>query len=206
MTAMPKLTKKQKKSLAFRDRKTGKRQHPNDEKQKRNEHDSMEGDAYPALAGQDIFGLDSSEDQAEGNAHEEDGATVGYEEGDAVQRKKGKVGKQGKGKTENEDVPLSVAVLKGKKRKREDEDDREVGVAQGGVKNAKQMDSGKVLDNENKKDNTRQKFILFIGEYVRTCLLERILTVSSGNLKYSTTKEAIARHFALCGAASSTVI
>ena len=162
MATTPKLTKKQKKSLAFRDRKTSKRQYPNDQK-KINEHNSMEGDGHPALEGQDIFGLGCSKDQAERDANEEDGATVGYEEGDAVQHKKGKVSKQSKGETENENVPLSVAVLKGKKRKREVEDDGEV------AKNAKQMSSaGKEPDDENK---TRQKFILFVGEYVNTCHL-----------------------------------
>src|SRR5260221_11713171 len=121
MSATPKLTKKQKKSLAFREHKATKQQHRN-----KNGHSSMGDNAYFTLEDQDIFALDGGEVEVEEDAHEEDGTPVGYEEENAVQRKKSKVGKQSKGETEKEDVPVVVAVLKGK-RKRENEGEGEEG-------------------------------------------------------------------------------
>lgn len=199
MSATPKLTKKQKKSLAFRTHKTTKRQHRNDQEHK-NGLTSMGDDAYPTLEDQDIRALDGGEVEVEGDAHEEDGAPVGYKEGNAVQRKKSKVGKQIKGATEEEDVPVVVAVLKEKdlKRKREGEGEGEEG--HGKAKKAKQTSAAeKEVDNEKTKDKTKQKLILFVGgSFLLGTALD--LTTSQGNLKYTTTKETIAHHFALCGA------
>jgi len=163
MSATPKLTKKQKKSLAFRQHKTTKRQHRN-----KNGHTSMGDDAHFTLEDQDIFALDGGEVEVEGDAHEEDGTPVGYKEGNAVQRKKSKVSKQSKGETEKEDVPVVVAVLKGKalKRKRGNEGEGEGEGEEGHsrAKKAKQTSSvEKEVDNEKTKDKTKQKLILFVG-------------------------------------------
>lgn len=158
-----KLTKRQKKSLAFRKRETSKRQQ--NDKKHRNELTGMDDDAYLALERQGIFGLDDGEDEMEGGAHEEDGTPVDYKEGGPVQRKKGKGSRQGKSEAEEEDVPVSMAVLKKRKREgdgdgeRRGKDEEDIGRVKRAKRTSPERDGS-----ENIKDKTKQKFILFVGE------------------------------------------
>jgi nucleolar protein 6 len=161
MSATPKLTKKQKKSLAFREHKTSKRQpHRNDQRHK-NGYTGMGGDAHFTLEDQDILDLDGGKVEVEEDAHEEGVAPVDYKEGNELQRKTSKVGRKSKGETKKEDVPVVVAVLKRKRRIEEEEDP-----GQGRAKKAKQTSSAEEVDNENKKEKTKQKFILFVGGFL----------------------------------------
>jgi nucleolar protein 6 len=170
MSAAPKLTKKQKKSLAFRERKA-KPPIANDRKKHKNELTGNDDDALLALEGEDIFGLDGGEAEAEGDAHAEDSAQIGDEEGHALQHKKGKGGGKGKSKKESEDVPVFVADLKGKKRKREGGGEVDEGMRQDKVKKAKQTSPV-----EEKNDKAKQKFILFVGEIYAAWNFGNLLT------------------------------
>jgi len=171
MSTSQKLTKKQKKGLAFRERKTGKRQ-PGKGRH-RNELSGMEYNAIPSMEGEVLFGLEGDPAQDQGVPRKDDSKTCRHEEGDAVQHKKGKSGSKSKGDAEKEDVSVSVAVLKGKKRKREDdgvdEESREdcVGV-EGRSKTKRKKVTKEEGEEEEKqqKNQSKQKFILFIGEFL----------------------------------------
>ncbi|KAF8202992.1 hypothetical protein BJ912DRAFT_336336 [Pholiota molesta] len=187
MSTSQKLTKKQKKGLAFRERKTGKRHGT-----KRNELDDMEANAVPAMEDAGLTGDDGDQAEAAGDDRTAKGKAGGDKEGGEGQRQEGKVGRKGKGKAAPEDVPVAVEAVKkatGQKRKREAEEE---GAAEGGENAAekgttKKSTKRKKTDGESKsqpdgKDKpAKQRFILFLG-----------------NLKYTTPLSAIQAHFAAC--------
>ncbi|KAF9477516.1 hypothetical protein BDN70DRAFT_881077 [Pholiota conissans] len=191
MSTSQKLTKKQKKGLAFRERKSGKRQGCN------NELDDMEANAVPAMEDPDLPGGDGAPAEAAGDDRKAKGKAGGDAQGRAGDRKEGKVGSKGKGKAKAEEVSDAVDVVRkaatGQKRKREAED-REEGVkAKEGGENAAEKSSGKKSAKRKKTDGgdkpqpdgkgkpAKQRFILFLG-----------------NLKYTTPLSAIQAHFAAC--------
>ncbi|KAI0332024.1 hypothetical protein GY45DRAFT_1321573 [Cubamyces sp. BRFM 1775] len=156
-----KLTKKQKKALAFRERKG---------KGKAKSFDELDNDV-PVEENQDL-------------AEVQDG-----EEADPVEAPAGRAPDAKKGGAE--DAEVLDGGKKGKKRKREDGDGQEQ--QQEGAKEQKSkkrkgadgqgVDAGDTADGESKGDGKKQKqrYILFVG-----------------NLKYTTTKEAVEKHFAKC--------
>lgn len=170
MSSTPKLTKRQKKGIAFREGK-GKAKNQGDV-----EHD------VPILELQDLI----------------DGRTSDTEGGEDVQSSQRSVGGKGKGREEvvvqkeGEKTGLVVAT---KKRKREVAEDAQGAGAgdlegeegQSGKRKVKRTkgDAGDVLEDaeegESKTEKSKQRFILFLG-----------------NLKYTTTLESIQAHFAAC--------
>ncbi len=156
MSAAQKLTKKQKKSLAFRERKAVSKRQQGKERHK-NELISMECNSIPVMEGESVLACDGRTVEDQGVTHQADGKARDDEERHEVQRKKGKDGARN---AEKEDVRFSVTVLKGKKRKREDgsegEADRQEVVAS---KRRKSVEA----DDEEMKDKSRQRLILFVG-------------------------------------------
>ncbi|KAG6333701.1 hypothetical protein ID866_5384 [Astraeus odoratus] len=159
MNTVPKLTKRAKKAIAFRDRKQG--------KSSRKSHVELgEENDVPILEDQVL---------AEGGCGDTQGEE-GSEPGRAI-RNSGREGKSGK-----------QEELVGSKRKRQTREeaqgvngqpDRPKG------KRRKGLDGDPVVDAEEeqgkKPDNSKQRFILFLG-----------------NLKYTTTVEVIQGHFSTC--------
>ncbi|KAF4623130.1 hypothetical protein D9613_002167 [Agrocybe pediades] len=182
MSSTQKLTKKQKKGLAFRERKSGKG---------KNGLDDMEANAVPAMEDQDIAGSDSHPVEAPGADHKKKGKEDGNKVGHEGTGKEGKAGGKGKGKAEAGDVSVSVEkVGKGasaKKRKREEDDDGVAEVEGKGdgkeksKKTSKRKKTGGDKPADGKEAPSKQRFILFLG-----------------NLKYTTPREAIEKHFAVC--------
>lgn len=165
MSTSQKLTKRRKKSLAFRERKTGKRQQGKE--RYRNGLFSMEYNAIPSMEGEDVLVLDGYKAQDQRVPHKENSKACRHEEGDAVQHKKSKVSSKSKGDAEKEDVSLSVAVLKGKKRMREDEVGEAEGEeeVEGGSTKTKRKKVGEE-GGEERKEELKQRFILFVGEFL----------------------------------------
>ena len=161
-----KLTKKQKKGLAFRQRTTGKRR-PRDELME------METAAIPIMEDQDIASIQSDTLQDQKKIREGDEtARV------SIQDKQGRVARKGKKTAEENDVLVSIEVVKTIKRKRPSCEDE----AQGDQISESQ--SRKVLKRKKDKDVTqssetkgktavKQRFILFIGSRF-SCSLQLI--------------------------------
>lgn len=168
MSSTPKLTKRQKKGIAFREGK-GKSKNQGDL-----EHD------VPILELQDLS----------------DGRASGEEGGEDIQGAQRSVGGERKGRKKavvQKDGEKEGLVVATKKRKREvAEDAQGAGDLEGedgplgkrGVKRTK-GDAGDVAEDaeqgESKTEKSKQRFILFLG-----------------NLKYTTTLESIEAHFAAC--------
>nr|GAT48429.1 predicted protein [Mycena chlorophos] len=149
----PKLTKKQKKSLAFYRKGKALRDVPLGDQ-------DLEGNSVPALEDQD-----QADDEA---------PPVTLALGKELD---GKVASASNGKKKAKD-PAAVAEPPAKKRKREQE---EAGVeAEPKPKKVKQQTSGGDEEGTS-KGKVKQRFILFVG-----------------NLKYTTTAEAIKNHFSAC--------
>ncbi|KAF9527745.1 hypothetical protein CPB83DRAFT_814913 [Crepidotus variabilis] len=192
MSIPPKLTKKQKKGLAFRERKGKSTSTSTSSKHstlKKNVSD-LDHNAYPAMEDQDLLGLDGGEGEVRGDEDEKQGEEGKDKERNEEERKEsGKIGK-GKRKAATEDVHVPVAVLKdgkGKKRKREEGEgveenkETEAGGKKGSNKTKRKKVDGEAADTGDQNDSTKQRFILFVG-----------------NLKYTTTKDAITKHFVAC--------
>lgn len=104
---------------------------------------------------------------------------------------------------------------KGKKRKREEKPDGDAEAKEDGAGEKKTKKKRKGADGagvaagdavkegakeDTKKAQAKQRFILFVGEFQAGhtgALLSQ--EFCSGNLKYTTTKEAVEKHFAKCG-------
>ncbi|RXW22594.1 hypothetical protein EST38_g3285 [Candolleomyces aberdarensis] len=184
-----KLTKKQKKSLAFRERKTGKQSR--DTKSTGNPSTNEDEDEY-GLAEVDVNAIPAMEDEvlpgvAGGSVQVE--GVLGEEKGKQGKAKRDK-GDKSKGKRPNQDGAEAVGVAaqagKGQKRKREADEAEVDGAGVGdGEKGRKRKKAAKKEEEdgegEGERNRAKQKFILFVG-----------------NLKYTTSKEAIQRHFAAC--------
>ena len=156
MSTAQKLTKKQKKSLAFRERKSASKRQQGKERHK-NELISMECNSIPVMEGESVLACDGCTVEGQGVTHQADGKAHDDEERRQVQRKKRKGSSTG---AEKEDVRFSDAVLKGKKRKREDGGTE--GEAEEEVARKRRGSIGGETDDE-EKDNSKQRFILFIG-------------------------------------------
>lgn len=165
-----KLTKKQKKSLAFRERKTEKQNRDKKTAEACNTNDDdqyglaeMDVNAIPAMEDQDLLGEASDNIQVEG--------VLGSEKRKLGKEKGGK-GDKSQGKRSSKDgaeaVGVAAQVGKGKKRKREAEDveaEVEDGVVGNGGKGRKRKKAAKKEDGEGEgeDDKTNQRFILFVG-------------------------------------------
>ncbi|KAG6877884.1 hypothetical protein C0993_002885, partial [Termitomyces sp. T159_Od127] len=169
MSATVKLTKKQKKGIAFRERKTGTRR----SRDGGGAHNSEDNDV-PVMEDQDALAAE--------------GAAV--EMAEVVEGKKSKsVSKgdddQAKGKRKAEaDEADGEHSSKPKKRKRQDADvDAPDSTEEKPVAKRKKPveDAGESGQHTKVAAKSKQRFILFLG-----------------NLKYTTTHEAIAKHFAAC--------
>ncbi|KAF9056571.1 hypothetical protein BJ165DRAFT_537259 [Panaeolus papilionaceus] len=196
MSASQKLTKKQKKGLAFRERKTGKPHRSSTSNTTAhstsfsdNELDEMEAMAIPVMEDQDLADNDCYPTKIGRNEGQKRGKAGDHGAGGDAKPRKGAESSKGKRKSEEEDVPVSVEVSKeggkGKKRKREGEENVGAKEADGESKNKtskkiKTSKDGETTTDE-KKNNGKSRFILFIG-----------------NLPYRITKESIAEHFAKC--------
>lgn len=194
MSSTPKLTKRQKKGIAFRELKSGKG------KGKAKKLEDLDQDV-PILEVQDLV----------------DSRASGAEDGEDVQGVQGNAGGKGKRREkvvvqkEGEKNGLVVAT---KKRKRETAQEsqgargREGEEAESGKQSIKRRkgDAGDVLEDaeaeqgETKVEKSKQRFILFLGmSDFPDESLQLLTSLISGNLKYITTIEAIQAHFASCG-------
>ncbi|KIM47808.1 hypothetical protein M413DRAFT_439487 [Hebeloma cylindrosporum] len=173
MSSTQKLTKKQKKGLAFRERKAGKRP-------ARDDLSEIEANAIPVVEDQDLAGGDGDTIEVERDDYKKTGKAVDNAIGDEGKRKESKVGSKGKGEAEKQGVPDPVEVVKKeKKRKRESETAEGDGQSKKTAKR-KRLDADEKTPVDTEKAG-KQRFILFVG-----------------NLKYTTTLQAIQAHFAAC--------
>jgi len=158
MSGIQKLTKKQKKGLAFRERKTGKRQRLDD-------LSKMEANAVPVMEDQDFAGADGDTVEVAGDDYKKTGKAVDNTIGDEGKRKESKVGSKGKGKAEKQGVPVPVEVVKKeKKRKAEAETTEGAQDGQSGkVAKRKRMDDSDKTPGDMEKGG-KQRFILFVGK------------------------------------------
>ncbi|KAG2159638.1 uncharacterized protein EDB93DRAFT_1244429 [Suillus bovinus] len=186
MSSTPKLTKRQKKGIAFREGK-GKAKNQGDL-----EHD------VPILELQDLI---------EGRAGSEEG-------GEVIQGAQRSAGGESRGRKEavvQEDGEKKGLVVATKKRKREVAEDAqgtgdlEGEDAQSGKRKVKRTkgdagdDAEEAEQGESKTEKSRQRFILFLGMIEHPDGSFRSAeTLTSGNLKYTTTLESIQAHFAAC--------
>ncbi|KAK7059184.1 hypothetical protein VNI00_001811 [Paramarasmius palmivorus] len=150
-----KLTKKQKKALAFRERKSG--------KGPKNVSDDMEGNEVPTMEDQDLLDLQGDE--------VEDKAMDKTQEGSKdMEKRSNVVPRNGKGKAKEEVVPVEEAASspgKTKKRKRENEKETdEVQVEEQSQQKSKRRKTG--------EDNPR--YILFLGNLKYSTTKESIAT------------------------------
>jgi hypothetical protein len=167
---LQKLTKKQKKGLAFRERKSGKQKKtadPTHQDQYEYGLAEMDFNAIPAMEDEVLVGVAGGSVQVEGVL----GAAKGK-----VGKEKGGKGDKSKGKRASKDAEEAVGVVaqvgKGKKRKREEGDieggEAEVegaGGAGDGEKGRKRKKAVKKVDGEGdgEEDRGKQRFILFVG-------------------------------------------
>ncbi|KAG1749788.1 uncharacterized protein EDB91DRAFT_1046865 [Suillus paluster] len=171
MSSTLKLTKRQKKGIAFRELKQGKGKVKN--------QDDLEHDV-PILEVQDLI----------------DGRASSAEGGEDVQVTQRNAGGKGKGREEiiQKEGEAKGLVVATKKRKREAAEEAQgAGKGEDGQPRKRKVkrtkgDSGDVLEDaeeveqgETKTEKSKQRFILFLG-----------------NLKYTTTLESIQTHFAAC--------
>lgn len=175
MSAPAKLTKKQKKALAFRERK-GKGKAKEDQE----EHD------VPIMEDQDIAATeveDSVVENTKADQHDDKGRAQ------VVERKKRKRNTREAGDNEAGEGDEK----KPKKRKKEPEQANDV--AGEDEENATEKKAS-----EAKTKSKQQRLILFVGMSIHILLATLYaLTLYAGNLKYTTTKEAVEAHFAECG-------
>ncbi|KAG6832530.1 hypothetical protein H0H92_000159 [Tricholoma furcatifolium] len=175
MSAPAKLTKKQKKGIAFRERKTGKGRSQDAVHQ-------TEDNDVPIVEDQDALALEDNFEKMEDSAEEKKSeSTQNASGGDKLAKGKRKADSEGK------------AVEKSKKRKREDAivDAAESTEERPATKRKKPVagagESGDTEVATKPKADAKQRFILF-PEFIQT----------KGNLKYTTSREAIEKHFAHC--------
>lgn len=174
MSTTQKLTKKQKKGLAFRERQSSKRK-PGDATIA-----DMDDNAVPIMEDQDLATISGDGLQIEGDPKQTKSTTSTGEV------EKGSGQSEGKGKEKRkQESGLDVESNGPRKRKRESEVDVEEVKKSAVVKRKKSGDEesgeGVGKDVGSTTAQQKQRFILFVG-----------------NLKYTTSREAIAAHFAAC--------
>ncbi|KAI3622492.1 rna binding protein [Moniliophthora roreri] len=151
MSSTRKLTKKQKKAFAFRERKTG--------KSAKNVSNDMEGNEVPTMENQDMLDLqgDKVEDQAMG----------GVQEGPKETKKSNVISGSGEGRAkEKVDIDERItASSRPKKRKRENE-------KESGEETVESLDQQK--SKRRKMDEDKPRYILFLGNLKYTTSVESI--------------------------------
>lgn len=163
MSNVQKLTKKQKKGLAFREGKAGKR--------KGNGVPDMEDNAVPAMEDQGHAGDDGGAVEIRGDDRQKTGKEVDNKVRDEGKRSDDKTAGKGKGKAAEEDARESAQVVKkevSKKRKREND---ESGEGEEGAEDKKSSSGAKATKKkkggadakEEKEKPSKQRFILFLG-------------------------------------------
>jgi len=171
MSSTQKLTKKQKKGLAFRERKSGKG---------KNGLDDMEANAVPAMEDQDFASSNSNTSEVPGAEHKKKSKENGNTIGNESTGKESKEGSKGKGKAEAEDGSVAVEKVKSvttKKRKREKEDEgdaakEEEESTEEKEKSAKTSKRKKISsDKKGSESTSKQRFILFLGGSLIAILL-----------------------------------
>ncbi|KAI0080337.1 hypothetical protein K474DRAFT_1590038 [Panus rudis PR-1116 ss-1] len=162
--AAEKLTKKQKKALAFRERK-GKG------KAKATELD--EENAVPIVEDQDIPGVDEAADKESSQAGVEKSAEVVERSASGTGKKR----KREKGEEGSKQTVVESSEKAGKRKKEQKDVDGPSDAATDG------QESTEPPKKKAKKEGTegKRRYILFVG-----------------NLKYTTTREAVQQHFASC--------
>ncbi|KAJ7170112.1 hypothetical protein C8R46DRAFT_223832 [Mycena filopes] len=172
MSSAPKLTKKQKKGLAFRDRKGAK------SRGNGAESTGLDDNEVPVLEVQDLADVEADSHTVE---------LAKKQDAPGNSKAKGKEVSKGKGK---EKAKEAVPPPTPKKRKREQgavdgegegAEQAKEGEVEGPKRKKAKGTAGAAGDAAAKKAEVKQRFILFVG-----------------NLKYTTTAEALKVHFAAC--------
>jgi nucleolar protein 6 len=187
MVTPKKLTKKQKKSLAFRERKQGK---------SRDEHKD-EDTGSPIMEDQDMVGCTEVQ-------------TMEWQAGadDMVAERKGESeDEEQRSDLDAQPDPAEVVAGRQKKRKRESESVRNDTVEVEGERPKRKKTKGVVGETgptgSTKVKTVKQRFILFVGvcspSFMLCFCLAHCYVAWVGNLKYTTSTEAIKEHFAVCG-------
>lgn len=188
MTAQ-KLTKKQKKGLAFREKRTG--------KTKKNDaavSDGLEGNEVPVMELQDEADAQADTDSVEDPSVDKKNKKSSVDD-------KGKGSAKGKGKASENDTPVVAAS---KKRPREVSSDQEENKESEKTRKKRKGGPDGVGPSVSENPPTqatpaKQRFILFVGACLRFHIVILLSYSDSGNLKYTTTAEAVQAHFAMCG-------
>jgi len=167
MSEVQKLTKKQKKGLAFRDRKTGgtstssttpavTKKTTTKSGRRKDALAEMEDRAIPVMEEQDSAGGDGDSTQDAGDERKTDGKKG--DDGERVEAGGEQSGRERKGKGKGETGTLSVVepVVNKKKRKKVDEDEDG---GEDGANEEKKADAQK----PSKRTKVDQRFLLFIG-------------------------------------------
>ncbi|KAG0704393.1 hypothetical protein DFH29DRAFT_381625 [Suillus ampliporus] len=172
MSSTPKLTKRQKKGIAFRGLKHGKGKAKNQDDLEHDvpileDQDLIDGRASSPEGGEDVQGAQTN-DGGKGNGREEvvvskEGETKGLVV--ATKKRKREAAQETQGAREGEDGQSGKRKVKRTK--------GDTGVV---LEDAEEVEQG-----ETKTEKSKQRFILFLG-----------------NLKYTTTIESIQTHFAAC--------
>lgn len=159
MPPLQKLTKKQKKTLAFRGRTTGKRN-------SRNGQIEMETTAVPIMEDQDIASMhrDTMEHpviQNKKKCKEGDETGQVFDDG-----KQGRIEGKGNGRAEEKDVSVSMEVVKTTKRKRGGENGEQEDQISESRKVLKRKKGNDVTQSSETKEKIKQRFILFVGSHL----------------------------------------
>ena len=176
------LTKRQKKGLAFRERKHGKRK----DKPPGNLDDDIDDASF-----KDQALVDAPQDQQASQAGAEPFVWQAGGKGDETQAGRMVVAeKKGKRKVDEETEGTLAESDQPKSKRRRGPDGRPLHCIEQPV--------DRVGGGEGKEgEKTKQRFILFLGMYLVRHVL-RTPHPSPGNLKYTTTLEAIRAHFSTC--------
>lgn len=187
-----KLTKKQKKSIAFRDRKG---------KGKRAEHDEAILDV-PVPEDQDLAEVEG--DTATGETHDPTRSSQKERKRSKAENGQGDIGPLAKKRKRVQGEDRSTG---GNKSEGEDVGDekrkkkRKIKAAtEGSGAGIAAEETGEQEEDVNSKTTSKQRFILFVGASLHFCPSFLSPTaICQGNLKYTTPKNAIEEHFAACG-------
>ncbi|THV07616.1 hypothetical protein K435DRAFT_959687 [Dendrothele bispora CBS 962.96] len=182
MGPAPKLTKKQKKAIAFRERKS---KGTAGTSSKDVDQDGMGGNEVPEMEIQESgddevvqVGTEEVEGRKEKRG-DKDRKDKGKDK-DAEAGAQGNVQDKGKGKTKAEDRDGDTKISAGKKRKREDRDGEEERI-DGDVENIEGQEKIEKSWKKKRTGDDKPRYILFVG-----------------NLKYTTSIESIQSHFSAC--------
>ena len=198
MDNVPRLTKKQKKSLAFRERRKGK-----PPSSSRHEPE-MDDTGLPAMENQDVARISSrgveAWELAENAVHSRRKSTKA---GERSGRRKADTGSSRQRPEEN------VGVVAGTKAKRKRQGDQESTTeGQKPKKRKTEWEHGDHVEGTESEEGevkaqTKHRFILFLGTSLASDELRLHVSLSKkipvGNLKYTTSRDDILQHFSACG-------